>query len=139
MDQDCRGGLSFDKDVLGEVRKILGRKAKKKVEQHLRNGDEVEKEVEVLLELEVEMEVGQEVEKGKEKETEVEREEKGMEGMMEFEMSRGTEDDMKKMLMQERISYEEKGKGGRQKTDVERTSTLSVDPGRKNDGKDMAK
>ena len=155
MDQDCRGGLSFDKDVLGEVRKILGRKAKKKVEQHLRNGDEVEKEVEVLLELEVEMEVGQgvekgkeketekelenEVEKGEEKETEVEREKKGMEGMMEFEMSVGSEDDVKKMLMQGRISFEKDWKGGRKKTDAARTPRLNVGTGRRHgrDGRDM--
>ena len=107
----------------------------KNMEQHLRNGEVVEKAVEVELEMEVE----KEVEKGEEKETEVEREKKGMEGMMEFEMSVGSEDDVKKMLMQGRISFEKDWKGGRKKTDAARTPRLNVGTGRRHgrDGRDM--
>ena len=49
------------------------------------------------------------------------REEKGIEGMMEFEINMGSENDAKKLLMQARISYDKEWKGGRQKTDAERT------------------
>ena len=61
------------------------------------------------------------------------REEEGTEGMMEFEVSEGTENDMKKLLMQARVSYENEWKEARQKTDAARTARLSVEMmGRRN-------
>ena len=131
MEEDCRGGWNFEEDVQGEVRMVLGIQARKKVEQHWGNEEEkevkkeLELEMEVEKELELEMEVEMEVEKRVAKN--VERGEEGMEGMVEFEVSEGTENDMKKLLMQARVSYENEWKEARQKTDAARTARLSVE------------
>ena len=82
-------------------------------------------EVEKELELEVKMEVEKRVAKN------VERGEEGMEGMVEFEVSEGTENDMKKLLMQARVSYENEWKEARQKTDAARTARLSIETTRR--------
>ena len=74
MEEGCRGGWSFEKDVRGEVRKVVGGWTRRKVEQHLRIEKEEEKEVkkEVVkgVEKEEEKEVKKVVVKGVEKEEE---------------------------------------------------------------------
>ena len=42
MEEDFGGGLCFEEDVQGEVKMVVRRQAKMKVEQHLRNGEEVD-------------------------------------------------------------------------------------------------